>query len=118
MNGPSNDSLCTVLLALEADVTDADRQRNRQRFETMQRAQYISLLLQADLNSDGVITRDELSIFARYSSRLMRVEGPESDARHAEQMQRITESRLRADANGDGNIDWQELFAYGHNPTD
>ena len=53
-------------------ITDADRQRSRQRFETMLRAQYISLLLQADLNSDGVITRDELSIFARYSLRPMR----------------------------------------------
>src|SRR5262245_19950207 len=31
-------------------ITDADRQRNRQRFETMQRAQQVSQMLQADLN--------------------------------------------------------------------
>ena len=104
-------------------ITDADRQRYRQRFETMQRAQYISLLLQADLNSDGVITRDELSIFARYSSRQMRGEGPESDARRAEQVRRIVKSRMRADTNGDSKIDWQELFAYAKkypmvSPTD
>lgn len=104
-------------------ITDADRQRNRQHFEAMQRAQYISLLLQADLNSDGIITRDELAIHARYASHLIRGEGAENDARRAAQERQIIESRMRADTNGDGKIDWQELFAYAKkypmvSPTD
>ena len=93
-------------------ITDTDRQRNRQRFEAMQRAHQIGLMLQADLNSDGVITADELAIFARYQSRFMRGEGPESDVRRAEQVRRMVEGRMRADTNGDGKIDWEETFAY------
>jgi Ca2+-binding EF-hand superfamily protein len=92
-------------------ITDADRQRNRQHFEAMQRAQQISLMLQADLNSDGIIAADELAIFARYQSHLMRGEGPESDVRRAEQVRRTVEARMRADTNGDGKIDWEEIFA-------
>ncbi len=59
-------------------ITDADRQRNRQRFEAMYRAQQIGVMFQADLNSDGVITADELAIFARYN-RISRAEkGPKA----------------------------------------
>jgi Ca2+-binding EF-hand superfamily protein len=93
-------------------ITDADRQRSRQRYEAMQRAQQVSLMFQADLNSDGVITADELAIFARYQSRFLRGEGPESDVRRAEQARRMVEGYMRADTNGDGKIDWDETFAY------
>ena len=93
-------------------ITDADRQRNRQRYEAMQRAQQVSLMFQADLNSDGVITAGELAVFARYQSHFLRGEGPESDARRAEQARRMMEGYMRADTNGDGNIDWEETFAY------
>ena len=93
-------------------ITDADRQRNRQRFEAMLRAHQVSLVLQADLNSDGAVTADELAIFARHLSHFMQGEGPESDIRRAEQARRIVEERMRADRNGDGKIDWEETFAY------
>jgi Ca2+-binding EF-hand superfamily protein len=93
-------------------ITDADRQRNRQRYEAIQRAQQVSLMFQADLNRDGVITADELAIFARYQSHFLRGEGPESDVRRAEQARRMVEGYMRADTNGDGKIDWEETFAY------
>jgi Ca2+-binding EF-hand superfamily protein len=91
-------------------ITDADRQRNRQRFEAMNRAQQVSVMLQADLNSD--ITAGELAVFARYQSRFARGEGAEVDARRIEQARRIVEARMKADTNGDGKIDWDETFAY------
>ena len=93
-------------------ISDADRQRNSQRFEAVQRAQQIGLMLQADLNSDGVITAEELAIHARYQSHFIRGEGAEFDARRAETIRRIVEGRMRADTNGDGKIDWDETFAY------
>ena len=74
-------------------ISDADRQRNSQRFEAVQRAQQIGLMLQADLNSDGVITAEELAIHARYQSHFIRGEGAEFDARRAETMRRIVEGR-------------------------
>lgn len=93
-------------------ITEVDRQRNRSKHEAMHRAHQIALMLQADLNSDGIITTDELTIFARHQSHFIPGEGPESDARRLEQARRVVESRMRADTNGDGRIDWDETFAY------
>jgi Ca2+-binding EF-hand superfamily protein len=104
----------------DGTITDADRQRNRQRFETMERMQQVSLMFQADLNSDGVITTEELTIFARYQSRFLRGEGPESDVRRTEQIRRYVETQMLADTNGDRKIDWDETFAYAkksHRPS-
>lgn len=93
-------------------ITEVDRQRNRQRHEAMQRGRQISLMFQADLDGDGTVSAEELTIFARHLSHFVPGEGPEADARRSEQARRVVESSMRADIDGDGKIDWNEAIAH------
>lgn len=99
-------------------VTDADRKRSLQMFAAMERAPLIGQFLRADYDGDGVVTREELTKYIAQLTRTAPNQSPDSAAKREQGHANWIAAQLRADTNGDGRIDWNEMVAHAKGATE
>jgi Ca2+-binding EF-hand superfamily protein len=105
-----------ALLDLDRDgtVSTKDRDRSRRTYDAAMRAGAVSGYLNADLDGDGVVTREEMQRYQMMmAGRLPGTGGPESAGARQERAAQAVDAMMRADRNGDGRIDWKEMVAAG-----
>jgi Ca2+-binding EF-hand superfamily protein len=95
-------------------VDVADFQIDQANMLPRQRAQAIARYLEKDLDNDGTVATDELRTVLEPQSRMMLRSGTgiqiAPTPEQSEQiMQQLLETNLRADTNGDGTIDFEEM---------
>jgi len=94
-------------------ISDDDRQIQLRKVEAGRRTLLISQFVSADFNDDGVVTREEMVLYQRYvGSFSARRDGDAAQASREELLERRVAMFMRADADADGRIDWDEMVAY------
>jgi Ca2+-binding EF-hand superfamily protein len=100
--------------AFDADndgvLTSADQDRMQQRFAAGMRATRISLIMRADLDGDGVVTRDEAVKYVMSTSLSVPLQGDE--AGRQSRIDHAVDDFMKADLDHDGVIDAAEMLAY------
>ena len=104
--------------SLDADndgvLTSADRDRLQQRFAAGVRANHVNLIMRADLDGDGVVTRDEAVKYVMSTSLAVAPQGDE--AARQRRIDDAVDDFMKADLNHDGVIDAAEMLASAKQP--
>src|SRR5262249_36972587 len=91
-------------------LTTADLERYLKQAAAAMRAIAVQQAIEADLDGDGVITRDEVVKLATYLSAA--TPGPDGEAARRARIDRVVEERMKLDLDHDGVIDSAEILAY------
>jgi Ca2+-binding EF-hand superfamily protein len=99
----------------DGDISTKDRERNRRIYGATLRAGSVTQFLHADFDGDGVVNREELERYQKITVAQVGGVGIGLDAGGQRQQlsERMIDAMKRADRNGDGRIDWQEMVAAG-----